>query len=248
MRFPTLFFALVATSACSPALSDVRCDRLLKPDPMARETRGVQTRVVEHTAWKLSPGHDADELIAEVSDLWEEQFGIRFEVVAREAVTAMPMLDSLSEWHEEAKTRKFQDDEELILIFSRSAGLFPETAGILAGLVIVAPGPLDSSYHLLNHALGHVFGLGHDLSFGSFMDVNPLAVAPGVSMIVPNGSTDTSKSVIRTNKWCTFRPERPFYLRAAAPTEPEVQVATRPPPVRAPRLEAQNHLQTAAAQ
>lgn len=213
MRSLIVALMLALTSGCSFALSDVRCDALTRPAPDDPGLRVVKTRVIEHTAWRLSPGMNADDLIAKTSALWEREFGIRFEVVARESVEAMPMLMTIGRWHEAADEQSFEGDEELILILSRSSGINPETAGVLAGLLIVAPGPLDSPFHLLNHGLGHVFGLGHDARLGSFMDVNPLASAPGVGAAFQTGFTGRSKNAIRENKWCSFRADRPFYPR-----------------------------------
>lgn len=227
MRSVLLAIALWATSGCTLGLSDIRCDHLTRPVADGPETRVIQTRVVEHSAWSMSPGRDATALVAEVSELWGEQFGIRFEIVSHESVTAAPMLETLSAWRREVEERRFHGDEELILIFSRSTGLIPETAGILVGMVIVAPGPLDSGYHLLNHGLGHVFGLGHDLRVGSFMDVNPISQVPGISSVVPRGFTEDSKKAIRDNKWCSFRPEWPFYARVPGHTAPEARIAMR---------------------
>ena len=224
MRFWLIAVAALATSGCSAALSDVRCDRLMRPTPDSPGVRVVKTRVVEHTAWALSPGADAEGLLRKTSDLWEKDFGIRFEIVARESETALPMLMTLGRWHEEAETRTFQGDEELIVIFSRSTGINPETAGILAGLLIVAPGPLDSGFHLLNHGLGHVFGLGHDTRLGSFMDMNPISNT-GAAALFGESFTDRSRVTIRDNKWCSFRGDRPFFPRTV-PGPGEIQTAS----------------------
>lgn len=233
MRFSSLALSLglslALTSGCSLALSDVRCDQLTRPVPDDPEVRVVKTRIIEHTAWELSPGRDADELVAETSELWEREFGIRFEIVARESVAALPMLMTVGRWHQEAEEQRFHGDEELIVIFSRSSGINPETAGILAGLLIVAPGPLDSGYHLLNHGLGHVFGLGHDARLGSFMDVNPIASAPGIAAVFRTGFTDRSKGTIKQNKWCSFRPDRPFYPRPVETFDDEWTAAVERP-------------------
>lgn len=213
--------ALVAVwlGGCSLPQKHTRCDHLARPDPNDPAVRTIQTRLVEHTAWRLSPGRDAEALVEKASGLWEEEFGIRFEIVARESVEALPMLLTKTAWHDAQRNRRFQGDEELILIFSRSAGLNPETAGILAGLVVIAPGPLDSSYHLLNHGLGHVFGLGHDPGAASFMSGMPLTATPGIASLLRTDFSAQSKRWIRMNKWCAFRPERPYHLRPTGEDE-----------------------------
>ena len=226
MRLLTIWvLALVLASGCSVAVSDTRCDYLTRPAPDDSALRTIQTRVVEHSPWRMSPGRNTDELLAETSALWEQEFGIRFEIVARESVDAPPMFLTKTAWDEAVATRRFQGDEELILIFSRSAGLNPETAGVLAGLVVVAPGPLGSSFHLLNHGLGHVFGVGHDARLGSFMDGTPLTATPGLAAALRTGFTHESKAVIRNNKWCSFRPERPYHLRPVNASEDDLQTA-----------------------
>ena len=203
----------LSVSACSPALSNKYAERFV--EPAADDLRVISTRVVIDDWW-LTDESSAVDVVEHVSEQWERDFGIRFEVTSVES-EGIEGLTAIQQVRRLARKTRIKENCQLVILFTRSSGLlFAEAAEILGNYVVIAPGVWDSPTTLLNHGLGHVFGAKHRLAPNSLMTLFPFPLVSRQPLLrFSQGSKDT----ILKNKWRSFERRRPRQSASADPDE-----------------------------
>jgi hypothetical protein len=138
------------------------------------------------------------EVIADVSQSYQQHFGIRFVVVdvrAWDAPTSVTLPNELA-----ALKRAFPIDNEVDVVAGFTVGsglLVTGIAEILGNHLLVAVSPFHSTSAVLEHELAHIFGADDGLEHL----VLPLLIGPVTPVLFPPAFV----AAVQARKWRVFR-------------------------------------------